>query len=55
MRVLFCTDNFGIGGTELTAVRTAEALVRHGVHGEVAALQAEGPTPARATLWRGHG
>lgn len=47
MRVLFCTDNFGIGGTELNAVRTAEALVRHGVHVEVAALQAEGPLRAR--------
>jgi glycosyltransferase involved in cell wall biosynthesis len=47
MRVLFCTDNFGIGGTELNAVRTAEALVRHGVEVEVAALQAEGPLKAR--------
>lgn len=47
MRVLFCTDNFGIGGTELNAVRTAEALVRHGVEVEVAALQGDGPLRAR--------
>ena len=47
LRVLFCTDNFGIGGTELNAVRTAEALVRRGVEVEVAALQADGPLRAR--------
>jgi glycosyltransferase involved in cell wall biosynthesis len=47
LRVLFCTDNFGIGGTELNAVRTAEALVRRGVELEVAALQADGPLRAR--------
>lgn len=47
LRVLFCTDNFGIGGTELNAVRTAEALVRRGVEVEVAALQADGPLRSR--------
>ena len=47
LRVLFCTDNFGIGGTELNAVRTAEALVRRGVEVEVAALQADGPLRTR--------
>ncbi len=47
LRVLFCTDNFGIGGTELNAVRTAEALVRKGVELEVAALQGEGPLRER--------
>ncbi|HEU4801117.1 MAG TPA: glycosyltransferase [Gemmatimonadales bacterium] len=47
LRVLFCTDNFGIGGTELNAVRTAEALVRRGVELEVAGLQADGPLRAR--------
>lgn len=47
LRVLFCTDNFGIGGTELNAVRTAEALVRRGVELEVAALQVDGPLRAR--------
>ncbi len=47
LRVLFCTDNFGIGGTELNAVRTAEALVRQGVEVEVAALQPDGPLRTR--------
>ena len=47
LRVLFCTDNFGIGGTELNAVRTAEALVRRGVEVEVATLQADGPLRTR--------
>lgn len=47
LRVLFCTDNFGIGGTELNAVRTAEALVRRGVELEVAALQPDGPLRPR--------
>lgn len=47
LKVLFCTDNFGVGGTELNAVRTAERLVRRGIPLEVAALQAAGPLRSR--------
>jgi glycosyltransferase involved in cell wall biosynthesis len=42
IRVLFCVDNLGIGGTELNAVRTAEALDRARVHLTVALLGADG-------------
>lgn len=41
LRILFCIDNFGIGGTELNAVRTAEALSGR-VALRVASLQTDG-------------
>ena len=43
LRVLFCTDNLGVGGTELNAVRTAERLVAFGVDLQVALLGSDGP------------
>lgn len=42
IRVLFCVDNLGIGGTELNAVRTAEALDPARVRLTVALLGADG-------------
>ncbi len=42
IRVLFCVDNLGIGGTELNAVRTAEALDPERVRLTVALLGADG-------------
>jgi glycosyltransferase involved in cell wall biosynthesis len=42
IRVLFCVDNLGIGGTELNAVRTAEALHPARVRLTVALLGADG-------------
>jgi L-malate glycosyltransferase len=43
VRVVFCLDNFGIGGTELNAVRLAEHLDRSRFRLSVAGLQASGP------------
>ena len=42
IRVLFCVDNLGIGGTELNAVRTAEALDPARVRLTLALLGADG-------------
>ena len=47
LRVLFCTDNLGVGGTELNAVRTAERLVGLGVNLRVALLGSDGPLRER--------
>lgn len=38
MRIIFCLDNSGIGGTELNAVRTAERLLQAGYEVEVASF-----------------
>lgn len=44
LRVVFCCDNLGIGGTELNAARTAERLARdYGVSVDVVLLGADGP------------
>lgn len=47
LRIAFCTDNLGIGGTELNAIRTAERL--HGTRAEIelVLLGADGPLRAR--------
>lgn len=48
LRVVFCCDNLGIGGTELNAARTAERLARdYGVSVDVVLLGADGPLRAR--------
>ena len=47
LRVVFALDNFGVGGTELNAVRTAERLDRDRVALSVVALQEDGPLRAR--------
>jgi glycosyltransferase involved in cell wall biosynthesis len=47
VHVVFCLDNFGIGGTELNAVRLAEHLDRSRFRLSVAALQGSGPLVAR--------
>ena len=47
LRLLFCTDNLGVGGTELNAVRTAERLVALGVDLQVALLGSDGPLHER--------
>ena len=47
IRVLFCVDNLGIGGTELNAVRTAEALDPARVKLTVALIGADGELRAR--------
>jgi L-malate glycosyltransferase len=47
IHVLFCLDNFGIGGTELNAVRLAEQLDRSRFRVSVAALQGSGPLVER--------
>ncbi|HEX6645477.1 MAG TPA: glycosyltransferase [Gemmatimonadales bacterium] len=47
LRVLFCLDNLGIGGTELNAVRTAEALDPERVDLTLALLGADGELRAR--------
>lgn len=43
LRVAFCIDNMGIGGTELNAVRTAEGLPKELVDLRVAAWSGKGP------------
>lgn len=43
IRVVFCLDNFGVGGTELNAVRLAEHLDRSRFRLSVAALRGSGP------------
>ena len=47
IRVAFCLDSFAIGGTELNAVRTAEALDPERIELSVFHLQAHGPLRAR--------
>jgi glycosyltransferase involved in cell wall biosynthesis len=42
IRVVFCLDNFGVGGSELNAVRLAEQLDRSRFRLSVAALRASG-------------
>lgn len=42
MRVAFCIDNMNVGGTELNAVRTAEALLERGVELRVFTLATDG-------------
>lgn len=47
VRLLHCVDSFHIGGTELNAIRTVEALDRDRFHVEVACLNADGPLIGR--------
>jgi glycosyltransferase involved in cell wall biosynthesis len=47
VRVAFCIDNMGIGGTELNALRTAERLDRSRFDVSVVCLQGQGPLLAR--------
>lgn len=47
IRVAYCLDSFAIGGTELNAVRTAEALDRDRFELCVLHLQAHGPLRSR--------
>ena len=47
IRVLFCVDQLNVGGTELNAVRTAEALDRSRFELSLACFKAEGPLRAR--------
>jgi glycosyltransferase involved in cell wall biosynthesis len=47
VRVAFCIDNMGIGGTELNALRTAERLDRSRFDVSVVCLQEQGPLLAR--------
>jgi L-malate glycosyltransferase len=47
VRVVFCLDNFGIGGSELNAVRLAEHLDRSRFRLSVAALRGAGPLRER--------
>jgi glycosyltransferase involved in cell wall biosynthesis len=47
IRVAYCLDSFAIGGTELNAVRTAEALDLDRFELSVLHLQTEGPLRAR--------
>ena len=47
IRIAFCIDSFDIGGTELNAVRTVEALDPERFELRVAHLQADGPLRVR--------
>lgn len=47
IRVAYCLDSFAIGGTELNAVRTAEALDPHCVELRVFHLSTRGPLRSR--------
>lgn len=47
IRVAYCIDSFGIGGTELNAVRSLEALDRDRFEVTVFHLQKDGPIRAR--------
>jgi glycosyltransferase involved in cell wall biosynthesis len=47
IRLAYCIDNMGIGGTELNAVRTAERLNRSRFEVSVICGQARGPLAAR--------
>ena len=47
IRVAFCIDNMGVGGTELNALRTAERLDRARFEVVVVCLQSDGPLLAR--------
>lgn len=47
LRVAFCLDNLGVGGTELNAVRTAECIDRRTIDARLITLQATGPLLSR--------
>ena len=47
VRIAFCIDGMGIGGTELNAIRTAERLDRSRFDVSVICLRADGPLLAR--------
>lgn len=47
IRVAFCIDAFGVGGSELNALRTAEAIDPHRFELRVFHLQSEGPLYSR--------
>lgn len=47
IRVAFCLDNLGVGGTELNAVRTAEHLDKQRIDLRLVTLQTSGPLRAR--------
>ncbi|MDQ3997800.1 MAG: glycosyltransferase [Gemmatimonadota bacterium] len=47
IRVAYCIDNLGVGGTELNAVRTVEQLDRSRFDVSVICLQEDGPLAAR--------
>src|SRR6266513_967359 len=47
IRVAFCLDSFAIGGTELNAVRTAEALNPNRIDLRIFHLQTRGPLRSR--------
>src|SRR5436190_18534041 len=47
VRVAYCLDSFAIGGTELNAVRTAEALDPNRVELSIFHLQTRGPLRSR--------
>ena len=47
LRVAYCIDGMGVGGTEMNAVRTAERLDRRRYALTVVALNADGPLRAR--------
>lgn len=47
IRLAYCIDGMGVGGTELNALRTAEQLDRQRFAISVVALRAEGPLRAR--------
>lgn len=47
IRVVHCLDNFGVGGTELNAVRTLELLDRERYDVSLACLTDDGPLRAR--------
>jgi glycosyltransferase involved in cell wall biosynthesis len=47
VRIAYCIDNMGIGGTELNAVRWAERLNRSRFEVSVICLRADGPLAAR--------
>jgi glycosyltransferase involved in cell wall biosynthesis len=47
IRVAYCIDNMGVGGTELNAVRTVERLDRSRFDVSVICLQESGPLAAR--------
>jgi glycosyltransferase involved in cell wall biosynthesis len=46
LKIIFATDNFGVGGTEMNAIRTAEALGSR-VDLQVVAMQTDGPLRRR--------
>ena len=47
IRIVYCIDNMGVGGTELNALRTAERLDRSRFELTVVALRSDGPLRSR--------